>query len=318
MKFTGKLRFLTFAIIGALGTVNLLAQGATNTVVEIPTAIPTVAVPVPTNIAFEFAPLGVSLSTVIELDEPNPLALPVPMPPLAINPGTTLTLRPLSTKWTTITNVIWTKNGEPMANAAGVPAGTLILPAVTSAASGSYRATFTGDGTATGTVVAYIIVHPGINHPLTNISTRATISPANPQVIVGFSIPENIESEYLEKRLLIRAVGQTLSDFGVENPLLDPMVRIFDADGNDVTPDHIFAAVIYEDGTTPESHYYGQVAAAAAAVGAFYVPVPTPESPPITDYSDLVSLPPGTYTVVVTSDGGQTGDVLVEVYEVGL
>lgn len=293
-----------------------IAQGSTTSIESPPS--PEVAVenapPVPIEIVPEFAPLGVTLTTVIELDEPNPAALTVPMPPLSINPGTTLTLRPLSNKWSTISGVQWFKNGAPLAN----PADTLVLPEVTSADSGRYRATFTGDGEATGTVFAYILVQPGINHPLVNISTRATISPANPQVVVGFSIPEKIDSENLGKQLLIRAVGETLQNFDVNNPLVDPVLRIFDAAGNDITPIHFFPQVIYDDGTTPESRYYGEVAEAANAVGAFYVPVPAPESPPITEYSDLVTLHPGTYTVVVTSAGGQTGEVLVEVYEVGL
>ena len=283
---------------------------ATETTVVVPTP------PVAMYLVPEFAPLGVSLATVIELDEPNPAALPVPMPPLAINPGTTVTLRPLSAKWTALSNVQWFKNGAPLAYPVSAPIGSLILPAVTSADSGSYRVTFTGDGQATGTVFAHLLVQPGNNTPLVNISTRATISPANPQVVVGFSIPRIIDSEYLSKQLLIRAVGETLQNFDVNNPLVDPILRIFDADGTDVTPIHFFPAVIYEDGTTPESRYYGDVAEAANAVGAFYVPVPSPESPPITEYSDLVTLNPGTYTVVVTSAGGQTGEVLVEVYEV--
>lgn len=287
--------------------------GTTTTVTVVPVNPVVITDPIP-----EFAPLGVNLATVIELDEPNRLALTVPMPPLAINPGTTLTLRPLSSKWTTISNVQWFKNGEPLANSPTAPAHSLVLPEVTSADSGSYRATFTGDGTATGTVFAHVLVHPGINTPLVNISTRATISPANPQVVVGFSIPEKITAEHLGKRLLIRAVGDTLAQFDVANPLADPVLRIFDSDGNDVTPIHVFPAVIYEDGTTPESRYYDTVSSAAAGAGAFAVPVPSQESPPITEYSDLVTLSPGAYTVVVTSAGGQTGEVLVEVYTVGL
>jgi|GEM_PF-1183054 len=322
MKAPLLLRVLLLAPLTVLG---LLAQGTNDTlvvsppepVVETVNMIPVIALesinPVP-----EFAPLGVTLATVIELDEPNPLALPVPMPPLAINPGTTLTLRPLSTKWTTISNVQWYKNGSPLANSATAPPPSLVLPAVTTADSASYRATFTGDGTTTGTVFAHILVHPGINHPLVNISTRATISPANPQVVVGFSIPQKITSENLGKGLLIRAVGETLAQFDITNPLPDPILRIFDSAGNDVTPIHVFPTVIYDDGTTPESRYYDTVSSAAVAAGAFAVPVLSQESPPITEYSDLVTLSSGTYTVVVTSAGGQTGEVLVEVYSIGL
>ena len=64
------------------------------------------------------------------------------------------------------------------------------------------------------------------------------------------------------------------------------------------------------------SRYYEQVAAAAQNVGAFPIPLPGPESPPVSEYADLVSLPPGIYTIVVESDGGLSGDVLVEIYEI--
>lgn len=279
-----------------------------------------VMVPVNPTVEIEFpstAPLGVSLTTEIELDEPDPLALTVAMPPLAINPGTTLTLRPSSTRWNEISNVQWFKNGEPVAITTSNPVNALRLSNITSADTGSYRATLTGDGEETGTVFAHVLVQTGLNHPLTNVSTRGTIGPENPQVIVGFSISQKIASEHRPKNLLVRAVGETLADFGVSNPLPDPEVHIYDSQGNDVTPTGIFPAVIYDDGTTPRSRYYESVATAAQDAGAFPVPVPGPESPPISEFSELVSLPAGAYTVVVTSAGGQTGEVLVEVYEVG-
>lgn len=264
------------------------------------------------------APMGVTLNTTIELDEPDPLALTVPMPPLAINPGTTVTLRPSAATEQEISSVTWTKNGDPIAVAAISPPHGLLLTAVTSADSGSYRATFSVDGVESGTVFAHILVRPGINHPLKNISTRATINSSNPQLIAGFSIPEEIAAEYRPKKLLIRAVGETLAGYDVLNPLPDPEVHIYDATGNEVTLDRVFSDVVYDDGTTPESRYYESVAAAAQAVGAFPVPVPGPESPPISEFSELAELPPGSYTVVVSSAGGQSGDVLVEVYEVEL
>lgn len=283
-----------------------------------PVSVITMEVPVVTVEKPSFPPSGVTLATIIELDAPDPLALTVPMPPLAINPGTTLTLRPSTTTWSSLENVRWFKNGESIAVANGSPPHSLVLPSVTNLDSGSYRATFTGDGEDAGTVFAHVLVHPGLNHPLTNISTRATIGPENPQVIVGFSIPQKIEAEYRPKKLLVRAIGESLQDYGVNNPLPDPTLRIFDADGNDVSPAQIFITVVYDDGTTPRSRYYESVASAANSVGAFPVPVPGPESPLVSEYSELAELPPGAYTIVVTSAGGQSGDVLVEVYEVGL
>lgn len=148
-----------------------------------------------------------------------------------MNPGATLTLQPSSTRWASISGVQWFKNGNPIAGGAE---SALVLANVDLNDTGSYRATLTGDGEQTGTVFAHVLVQSDINHPLTNISTRGTIGPTNPQVIVGFSIPQKIDSEHRPKRLLVRAVGDTLQDFGVTNPLPDPEVHIFDSQGNDV------------------------------------------------------------------------------------
>ncbi len=332
MKILPHLRIIALTSLAALG---LNAQTAETSTTTTTTTVPVTSVeviettpphpidlisttPVTIDNVPEHAPLGVSLTTVIELDEPNPMALTVPMPPLSINPGTTVTLRPLSSKWTTLANVLWTKDGQVLANSATAPLGSLILPNVTSAASGRYRATFKGDGVETGTINAYSLVQPGLNHPLVNVSTRGTISPANPQLIVGFSIPEKIDSENMGKHLLIRAIGETLQDFGVNTPLPDPVVHVYDAAGNDVTPNYAFITIVYDDGSSPQSQYYDSVANAAAAAGAFPVPVPTGGSEPVTDYSELASLRPGAYTVVVNSASNLTGDVLVEVYQVGL
>ncbi len=269
-----------------------------------------------TTVVPEFAPFGITPSTTLDLASTNPLVLTIPMPPVAINPGTHLTLRLDPTSWTTTAGITWLKNGEVIA---GETDATLVLPAVTAADSGSYQARLTGDDTAATTVLAHLVVRPAPNHPLTNISTRARISPESPEIIVGFVVPERLSNaEYLPKGLLLRAVGPALANLGVPNPLPDPTVQVFTADGQDVTPAYGFATVIYEDGSTPETRYYQRVAEAAATVGAFPVPVPTREIPDVPDYAELAGLPAGAYTLVVRSAAGQSGNVLVEVYQVGL
>ena len=285
----------------------LLLASALNSVAQ-----PSVQQPIFVNGMPELAPPETKLTTTIDLGEPNPLALYLPSPPISINPGTTLTLRPDSATWSNVTNVQWFKNGEPI----GETSANLVIPATTSDDNGSYRATFTSDGEAAGTVPAHIIVSHGLNHPLVNISTRVTISSASPRAIVGFVVPEKISSDYLPKTFLIRGIGPSLVDYGVTDPLPDPLIQVFDAEGNDVTPAWAFAQIVYDDGTTPESHYYTSVAAAAQAVGAFPIPVPGPENPPIAEFAELAAFAPGSYTVVLSSDGGQSGEALIEVYNI--
>jgi hypothetical protein len=57
---------------------------------------------------------------------------------------------------------------------------------------------------------------------LLNLSTRGRIESNRSLVISGFVVAPGAEN----RRLLVRAVGPTLSNFGVENPLSDPAIAV--------------------------------------------------------------------------------------------
>lgn len=74
---------------------------------------------------------------------------------------------------------------------------------------------------------------------------------------------------------MIRVVGPSLEDFGVKESLPDPtMVLVNTKSGH--TPGVGFPAIVYSDGSTPESHYYDWVGKVPAAVGAFPIPLYQP------------------------------------------
>lgn len=130
---------------------------------------------------------------------------------------------------------------------------------------------------------------------LVNISTRARLAGVGDFVIAGFVIEER------PRAVLIRAVGPSLAQFGVSGHP-DPWLSI---KRNDGLPD------IANDDWENQEHA-ALVRAAAVRVGAF--PLATASF----DAAKLVILPPGAYTVHVSTSRIDVGnaEVLVEVYGV--
>lgn len=127
---------------------------------------------------------------------------------------------------------------------------------------------------------------------LINISTRGAVS-ATEKLVAGFVITEQ------HRRVLVRAVGPTLGQFGVTGVLADPFVTIYKG-----------SLPRYFNGdwsTRPEA---AETAEAARATGAFALPAGSK------DAALVVELEPGAYTVQVEAESGAGGVALVEVYSV--
>ncbi|MCX6952148.1 MAG: delta-60 repeat domain-containing protein [Verrucomicrobia bacterium] len=125
-----------------------------------------------------------------------------------------------------------------------------------------------------------------------NFSTRATAGAGNASLIAGFTL-----SGPGVKRVLLRAVGPSLAPFGVTGALADPILTLHAGSS--------IVAVNDQWGGDPA------LLAAFASVGAFGF-----TSPASADAALLLTLPPGSYTAVVTGVGATTGVALVEIYEV--
>ena len=100
-------------------------------------------------------------------------------------------------------------------------------------------------------------------------------------------------------RLLVRAVGPQLRDYGVGNLLADPQFKLYH-DG----------AVIAENDNWSDSANAQEIETTATQVGAFGL------LPGSKDAAFLVTLPAGLYSAVCSGVGGTTGQALVEVYVV--
>ena len=164
---------------------------------------------------------------------------------------------------------------------------------VTSLAPGAYTAPVTAtDG---GSGVALVEVYDASTSSTSyfvNASTRAYVGTGDNVLIPGFVIGGTGSL-----RLLIRAVGPTLTGFGVTGTLADPTITLYRGSTVLATSDNWSSAANATE-----------IAAAATSFGAFALPVGSKDAALVT------LLPAGSYSAVVSGVGNTTGTALVEVY----
>jgi hypothetical protein len=164
---------------------------------------------------------------------------------------------------------------------------------------GGYTVQVAGKGTVSGTVIAEIYDASGTARTastprLVNLSTRAEIA-AGGDLRVGFVL-----RGLSARTVLVRAVGPSLSAFGIDGVMADPKLELFDNDNGGRNM-----------GTNDNWGGDAQVAAAGNAVGAFAL-----AGPDTKDAVILVTLAPGAYSARLSGVGGSGGTAIVEVYEV--
>jgi hypothetical protein len=160
---------------------------------------------------------------------------------------------------------------------------------------GSYTAQVRGLSDITGVALVEIYeVGTPTRDRLVNLSSRAVVGTG-----ANILIPGLVLSGESPRRLIIRAVGPGLRDFGVTTALADPTMTLFRGE-----------SVIAANDDWERQPDAAKLPPAMAAVGAF------PLKSGSRDAALLVELPPGAYTVQVAGAGGTTGVALVEVYEV--
>jgi hypothetical protein len=131
---------------------------------------------------------------------------------------------------------------------------------------------------------------------LRNISTRAFVQTGDNVLIGGFIIQGSGT-----KRVIIRAIGPELTQYGVPNPLSNPTLELHDDTGaliasNDDWMHTIIGGII----TTNQVQ---------EIMSSGYAPTDGRESAIIGD------LPPGNYTAILRGVNNMTGVALVEVYD---
>jgi YVTN family beta-propeller protein len=162
---------------------------------------------------------------------------------------------------------------------------------------GNYTAIVRGVNETMGValVEAYDL-SPDSNSLLGNISTRSFVQ-TNDNVMIGGFIVQGTQP----KRVILRAIGPELSQFGVPNPLADPTLELHDSMGaliasNDNWLHTIIGGIIASD----QVH---DIRNSGLAPGNR------------SESAIIATLPPGNYTAIVRGVNNTTGVGLVEVYD---
>jgi uncharacterized membrane protein (UPF0136 family) len=157
---------------------------------------------------------------------------------------------------------------------------------IQSLAPGTYTAVLTDadGGSGIGRIEVYDLSAGGIS-PLFNISTRGFVGVDDHMLIDGFIARSN------NTRVVVRALGPTLQRFGVAGALSDPILMLFDENGNFIASNDN-----WRDTQADEIEGIG------------YAP-PSPAESAI-----IVTRPAGNTTAIIRGKNRSTGVALVEVY----
>lgn len=207
-----------------------------------------------------------------------------------INP--TLELR--SPSGPAITNQDWRDTQEAAIKATGIPPLYDVESAiVASLAPGNYTVILRGlsGGTGLGMIEVYDLA-TGATSKLANLSTRASVRTGNNVLIGGFFVDAGTGGA----NVAVRALGPSLTAFGVAGALPDPTLELRDGSGT-----LLLANDDYQDNATQ--------AAALTAAGL------APSDPK--EAAVIRFLAPGAYTAIVQGrNGTPTGVGLMEIYNI--
>jgi outer membrane protein assembly factor BamB len=210
--------------------------------------------------------------------------------PLVVVPGARLSLWVVASGSPTL-QYQWTRDGVEIAGATGA---FFEVDAAAAGDAGSYRVTVTNAGGSIQSDAVEVRVEAGTTSRLVNLSTRARL--VGGQIL----IPGFVVSGTGSRRLLVRAVGPTLTTLGVPGAHPDPQQILVPSVGATVANDNWGAAA-----------NAAEIAATATSVYAFALPAGSLDS------ALLADMVPGSYTVHVSGVTDVAGVVLVELYDAG-
>lgn len=156
---------------------------------------------------------------------------------------------------------------------------------------GNYTAILAGKSNTTGIGLVEVYdlgtasLDSGSKAQLAQISTRGNVLPGDNVMIGGFIISG------VTTKIIVRAIGPSLTNFGIANALADPTLELYNGSGTSIA--------LNDDWKTSQEQ-------AIKDTGV----------PPTNDQESAIvsSLTPGPYTAIVRGKGTATGVALVEVY----
>jgi hypothetical protein len=155
---------------------------------------------------------------------------------------------------------------------------------------GAYTAILTGKNQTTGVGLLEVYDNnQGVDAQLANISTRGYVQTGNNVMIGGFilgGIPNST-------RVALRGIGPSLSQFGLNPVLADPILELHDSNG---------ATLVANDDWQSDSASAAELTAAGLGLSN------------AKESGIFLSLPPGTFTAILAGKNGGVGIGLVEIY----
>ncbi len=186
----------------------------------------------------------------------------------------------------------WQDTQQAEIEATGIPPQDLRESAIVATlAPAAYTATVAGLNGATGVGLVEIYdLNSGANAKLGNIATRGSVQLGDNVMIAGFALGGSSTNA---PRVVVRALGPSLAQAGISNPLSNPTLQLVDNNGQNVAT----------------NNDWQDVPAQAAQLQALNLAPTNPAEAAI-----VAILPPGLYTAVEAGQGGGTGVGLIEVY----
>jgi len=195
---------------------------------------------------------------------------------------------------TQIGGVITSDQVAAIQNSGLAPRDSLECALIATLAPGSYTAIVQGvnSGTGVGIVEAYDLDATS-GSVLGNIATRGFVQTGDNAMIGGFIVVTQ------PTRVIIRAIGPSLTQFGVPDALANPQLELHDptstiAQNNDWQTTQIGGVITSDQVAAIQNSQLAPGNAAESAI--------------------IATLQPGSYTAIVRGVNNTTGNALVEVY----
>jgi len=190
-----------------------------------------------------------------------------------------------------------------------LPSG-LVFDAATGTISGTYNSHFQNGGAllgnvqliatnSSGTATSTLNFFQQVSSTAKNISTRLAVGTGDNVLIGGIIIQGNAP-----KKVIIRAIGPELTQYGVPGALQDPFLELHDVSGALIGQNDNWGTTI--QGGVITSDQVAEIQASGLAPGDSH------------ESAIIATLQPGNYTAIIRGEpDGTTGVALVEVYDLG-